>query len=81
MAQQPNDASRKSKAEGERWNDSEAASDYRRDEGGTGITNRSRGEEIENQEDLPNRGESRSGARASQSDSSFDEFDGPRSER
>lgn len=80
MAQQPNDASRKSKAEGERWNDSDPTDDYRPDEGEAGITNRSLDEEIENQEALPSRGESKSGAHAGHGDSS-DEFDGRRSER
>jgi len=66
----PNDASAKSKAEGERWkSDSEAVERYDQtiggsvgDEGG-GITNRPIGEEIENQASLPDRGESREDAR------------------
>jgi hypothetical protein len=81
MAQQPNDASRKSKAEGERWNESETASQYRPEEGSTGITNRSLDEEMENQASLPDRGDSRTGAHAGHGDSSSDEFDGRRSER
>ncbi len=63
----PNDASAKSKAEGDRWeSDSEAVERYDEttgDEGG-GITNRPLGEEIDNQESLPPRGESREGAHA-----------------
>jgi len=71
----PNDASRKSKAEGERWSpESEnAAADQRSgysnsgDEA-AGITNRSLDEEISNQESLPERGESRPGAHAGHGD-------------
>jgi hypothetical protein len=81
MAEQPNDASRKSKAEGERGNESEPAGDYRPDEGGAGITNRSLDEEMENQGALPSRGESKPGAHAGHGDSDDDEFDGRRSER
>ena len=77
MEQQPNDASRKDKAEGERWDESE----YRPDEGGSGITNRSREEEAENQASLPERGQSRPGAHAGHGDSSDDDFDGRRSDR
>jgi hypothetical protein len=78
MPQQPNDASRKNKAEGDRWSpDSEAAgpdqrSGYRTDEEGAGITNRSLDEEIANQESLPRRGESQPGAHAGHGDSSND---------
>jgi hypothetical protein len=82
MAEQPNDASRKSKAEGERSNDSASAGDYRQDEGGAGIANRSLEEEIEKQDSLPSRGESKPGAHAGHGDSGDDEdFDGRRSER
>lgn len=76
MAEQPNDASRKSKAEGDRWTpDTEAAgaderSGYRTDEEGAGITNRSLDEEIENQASLPERGESQPGAHAGHGDRS-----------
>jgi hypothetical protein len=67
----PNDASAKSKAEGARWeSDSETVEradetigQTTGDEGG-GITNRPIGEEIENQESLPERGESQEGAHA-----------------
>lgn len=62
----PNDASRKSKAEGDRI-----------DQGG-GITNRPLDDEMENQEALPERGKSREGAHAGHGDA---DFDGPRSER
>jgi hypothetical protein len=55
----PNDASRKSKAEGERWNESEEAG---------GISNRPLDEEAENQEALPERGESQPGAHAGHGD-------------
>ena len=72
----PNDASRKDKAEGERWSpDSENAgtgerSGYRPDEQGTGITNRPIEEELDNQEALPDRGESKPGAHAGHGDDS-----------
>ena len=63
----PNDASAKSKAEGDRWeSDSETVERYDEttgDEGG-GITNRPLDEEIENQAAVPERGESRDGAHA-----------------
>lgn len=67
----PNDASAKSKAEGDRWkSDSdtverydESISDTVGDEGG-GITNRPVGEEIEIQSAVPERGESEEGAHA-----------------
>ena len=71
----PNEASRKSKAEGDRWSpDSENAgsrerSGYSTDEQGSGITNRSLDEEMENQESLPERGESQPGAHAGRGDS------------
>lgn len=73
----PNDASAKSKAEGDRWeSDSEAVERYDQtlndqtagDEGGGGITNRPIGEEVENQASLPGRGESRDGAHAGHGD-------------
>lgn len=71
----PNDASAKSKAEGDRWkSDSDTVERYDEtigesigDEGG-GITNRPIGEEIENQAALPGRGESREGAHAGHGD-------------
>jgi hypothetical protein len=59
MAEQPNDASRKSKAEGDRWNEGEM-------EGG--ITNRPAEEEIANQRAVPPRGESKPGAHAGHGD-------------
>ena len=84
----PNDASRKSKAEGERWSpESEnAGSDQRSgymntgDEA-TGITNRPLDEEISNQQSLPERGESRPGAHAGHGDDDMDDMDDRRSER
>ena len=87
MAQQnmPNDASQKSKAEGERWSpDSENATSEERSgyrntgEEAAGITNRSLDEEISNQESLPERGESRPGAHAGHGD---DDTDQGRSDR
>jgi hypothetical protein len=79
----PNDASRKSKAEGERWSpESENAgaderSGYRStNDDAAGITNRSLDEEMSNQESLPKRGESRPGAHAGHGDG-----DSERSER
>jgi hypothetical protein len=70
----PNDASAKSKAEGDRWeSDSETVERYdqtigQTGEQGGGITNRPIGEEIENQESLPERGDSREGAHAGHGD-------------
>jgi hypothetical protein len=85
----PNEASRKSKAEGERWTPesehagSEQRSGYRESaEGAAGITNRPLDEEIANQESLPGRGESRPGAHAGRGDSGVDsDRDDRRSER
>ncbi len=68
MAEQPNDASRKSKAEGERWNETEERS---------GISNRPPDEEQSNQEAVPPRGESKPGAHAGHGDNDANE----RSER
>ena len=68
MAEQPNDASRKSKAEGDRLNENTAARERdgyeSTDEQGGGITNRPLDEEIANQQALPSRGESKPGAHA-----------------
>ena len=55
MAEQPNDASRKSKAEGDRWSDEESQA---------GISNRPLDEEVSNQDAVPPRGDSKPGARA-----------------
>lgn len=73
----PNPAANKSKAEGERWQ-SESNTVERRDResrlaGGSpdeagGITNRPLQEEEENQEAVPDRGESRPGAHAGHGD-------------
>jgi hypothetical protein len=67
----PNEASRKHKAEGERWSpESENATGTERsgyhqtEETASGITNRPIDEEIANQESLPRRGESQPGAHA-----------------
>ena len=93
---EPNDASRKSKAEGERWSsDNESSSSERNydssdrsgydstDERAGGITNRSLDEEMSNQEALPSRGESKRGAHAGHGESMSDEssMDSRRSER
>jgi hypothetical protein len=70
----PNRAANKDKAEGERWRseegtipDSESSTDrgYRKDDGDNtgGITNRPLGEEVDNQNALPERGESQSDER------------------
>jgi hypothetical protein len=70
----PNDASAKSKAEGDRWeSESETVERYdervnQSGEQGGGITNRPIGEEIENQAMLPDRGESREDAHAGHGD-------------
>jgi hypothetical protein len=75
MANQPNDASRKSQAEGERWkSDSDAVERYDENVAGNdtdnagGITNRPLDEEIGNQEALPRRRTSRDGAHAGHGD-------------
>jgi hypothetical protein len=59
----PNDASRKSKAEGDRFD-----SDGEDGAQGAGITNRSADEEIENQEAVPERGRTKPGAHAGHGD-------------
>jgi hypothetical protein len=70
----PNEASRKSKAEGDRWDpeDENAGAGermgYTTDEQGAGITNRPLDEEIENQQALPERGQSKEGAHAGHGD-------------
>jgi hypothetical protein len=70
----PNDASAKSKAEGDRWeSESDTVERYdervgRSGEQGGGITNRPVGEEMDNQASLPERGESREGAHAGHGD-------------
>jgi hypothetical protein len=75
----PNQTSNKSKAEGERWSseddtverqDRSRSSDDRMTEGdeGGGITNRPLDEEMENQDRLPERGDSREGAHAGHGD-------------
>jgi hypothetical protein len=63
MAEQPNDASSKSKAEGERWNEPEQQS---------GISNRPLEEEQSEQEAVPARGESKPGAHAGHGDDNAD---------
>ena len=73
----PNEASRKDKAEGERWSPESESSTTERaggysstDSEAGGITNRSLDEEISNQESLPERGESKPGAHAGHGDGS-----------
>ena len=65
MAEQPNDASRKSKAEGDRWSpDSEQTgdrSDHQSTDERSGITNRSMGEESSSQRSVPSRGQEKCG--------------------
>jgi hypothetical protein len=57
MAEQPNNASRTSKAEGERWNEEPEKS---------GISNRPIEEETASQESVPPRGDTKPGANAGQ---------------
>ena len=74
MAEQnPNDASSKSKAEGERWSGDEREQFDQSDAAQSGISNRPLDEEITNQESVPPRGESKSGAHAGHGDDSSDE--------
>ena len=80
MAEQPNDASRKSKAEGDRFTpESENAGSSERsgyqenDEQASGITNRPLDEEVSSQQALPPRGESKPGAHAGHGDSDANE--------
>ena len=61
MAEQPNEASKKNKAEGDRWDDDQEQS---------GISNRPIDEEVANQEAVPPRGESKPGAHAGHGDGS-----------
>jgi hypothetical protein len=79
MDEHPNDASRKSKAEGERWSpDSEHTrdrSEFQSTDERSGLTNRSQDEEMSTQE-VPSRGQSRRG----ESDVDMD-MDTRRSER
>ena len=70
----PNDASRKSQAEGERWKSdpdtverSDRAGGSDQTQGG-GISNRPIDEEVDNQASLPDRGKSREGAHAGHGD-------------
>lgn len=80
----PNDAARKSQAEGDRWtSDSDAVERYDENVAGEdtdnagGITNRPLDEEIGSQEALPRRNTSREGAHAGHGDGKT----GDRSER
>jgi hypothetical protein len=82
--QHPNEASRKSKAEGERWvpedehGERDWSGEQRTDEQGAGTTNRPLDQEIENQKPRPARGTSEPGPPAGSGD---DETDERRSER
>ena len=73
MAEQPNDASRKSKAEGDRGNLDKTAPGALGDDQGGGITNRPLDEEIANQQAVPERGESKPGAHAGHGDADEDD--------
>jgi hypothetical protein len=71
----PNDASKKSQAEGERWqSEPDAVERYAEDAGSQdaghagGITNRPLDEEVGSQEAVPRRGASRDGAHAGHGD-------------
>jgi len=57
----PNDASRKSKAEGDRFSGGDMAGANQQ---GGGITNRPADEEVANQQAVPDRGESKPGVHA-----------------
>lgn len=59
---EPNEASRKSKAEGERWDSARTGGGSTDQQGG--ITNRPLDEEQRNQERLPDRGDAKPGAHA-----------------
>lgn len=79
---EPNSASEKSKAEGERWtSDSNTVERRDRDTGDresgekSGITNRSIEEERENQRSLPSRGSSPQGAHAGRGHHQSEESD------
>ena len=76
MAEQPNDASRKSKAEGDRWSPAGEQTSDRSDVQSTdersGITNRSRDQESSSQNSVHSRGRSRSGG-AGESDMDMDQ--------
>ncbi len=63
MAEQPNDASRKSKAEGDRPDDQQTRDGAHQDtdEQSGGITNRSMDEKTSNQHAVPSRGQTKCG--------------------
>ena len=63
MAEQPNDASRKSKAEGDRPDDKQTRDDAYQDADvqSGGITNRSMDEETSSQQAVPSRGQTKCG--------------------
>ena len=76
MAEQPNDASRKSKAEGDRWSPDSGQtsdrSDFQSTDERSGISNRSMDEEWSSQKSVPSRGRSTSGG-AGESDMDMDQ--------
>jgi len=63
MDEHPNDASRKSKAEGERWSpdsgNTRDRSEFQSTDERSGLTNRSQDEEMSNQQEVPSRGQSK----------------------
>jgi hypothetical protein len=84
MAEQPNDASRKSKAEGDRPDDEQTrdAADQDTDEQSGGITNRSMDEGTSNQQAVPSRGQAKCGPPGGLGDSDSDiDMESRRSER
>ena len=84
MAEQPNDASRKSKAEGDRPDDEQTrAGAYQdTDEQSGGISNRPMEEETSNQQAVPSRGQAKCGPPAAHGDSDSDmDMESRRSER
>jgi hypothetical protein len=88
MAEQPNDASRKSKAEGDRPDDEQTRDGAYQDMGeeGGGITSRPMDEETSSQQRVPPRGQAKCGPPAAHGDSNGDmdmdmDMDSRRSER
>ena len=83
MAEQLNDASRKSKAEGDRPDDQQTRDGaYQDTDERSGITNRSMDEETSNQQAVPSRGQAKCGPPAAHGDSDSDmDMESRRSER
>ena len=81
MAEQPNDASRKSKAEGDRPDEQTRDGAYQdMGEEGGGITSRPMDEEASSKQRVPPRGQAKCGPPAAHGDSNSD-MDSRRSER